>query len=254
MPFVIQDHAGIPLPLHKKMPCSIRFQPFSANLHSSASVQQFQQHLSDNPFFVEAASRIRLLHEFSLDQDSQIHQEAKLSALAKVSKKDSVSQLLLDMMVLWEKKMLKVKSLSQIMESCTQEMGSKLVCTPSASSNPISAETPYSKQHLRIFQLDTCNAFALALQQKMASLEETMKRKLGGELLSIQVQMAEKRRRMNFSQEAVEILKRWFSANSLKPYPSEEEKEQLASQAGITVNQVTNWFINMRKRNWDPAA
>jgi hypothetical protein len=33
------------------------------------------------------------------------------------------------------------------------------------------------------------DAFASALQQKMASLEETMKRKLGGELLSIQVQM-----------------------------------------------------------------
>jgi hypothetical protein len=59
---------------------------------------------------------------------------------------------------------------------------------------------------------------------------------------------------MNFSSEAVQVLKQWFSENSMKPYPSDEQKEHLASKAGITVNQVTNWFINMRKRNWDPAA
>ena len=88
----------------------------------------------------------------------------------------------------------------------------------------------------------------------MASLEETMKRKLGGELLSLQVELAAKKRRMNFSAEAVETLKRWFEEHSVKPYPSEEEKVQLSLATGISVLQVTNWFINMRKRNWDPTA
>ena len=88
----------------------------------------------------------------------------------------------------------------------------------------------------------------------MASLEETMKRKLGGELLSLQVELAAKKRRMNFSAEAVETLKQWFAAHSSKPYPSEEEKIQLAKETGISVLQVTNWFINMRKRNWDSTA
>jgi hypothetical protein len=80
-----------------------------------------------------------------LDHEGCIHQGAQLAAVAECSKKDSMSQLLLDMMVLWEKKMLKVRSLSQIMEKCTQEMGSKLASAPPKSSNPPSAETPYSE-------------------------------------------------------------------------------------------------------------
>jgi hypothetical protein len=139
-------------------------------------------------------------------------------------------------MRLWGKKMLKVKALCEIMRNCTEEICSKVVLVPSKSSNPRSTETPYT------------------LEQKMASLEETMKRKLGGDVLCLQVEIADKRRRMNFSPEAVDTLKQWFSDHSSKPYPSEDEKEQLAQKAGITVHQVTNWFINMRKRNWDPAS
>ena len=234
MPFVIQDKVSVPLTLGKKLPKVLLFQPFVASLR--VSDPYFPSDLSKNPLFVEAVVRIRLFHELSLHPDGCVDQQEKLAALAQCAPQNSTSKLLLDIMSLWGKKMLKVKSLSEIMLRCTHEMGSKLIISPSKSSNPRCAETPYT------------------LEQKMASLEDTMKRKLGSELLSIQVQIAEKRRRMNFSCEAVETLKRWFSAHSLKPYPTEQEKDELAKEAGITVNQVTNWFINMRKRNWDPAA
>lgn len=234
MPFVIEDQMEmLPLPFPKKLPCGLHFQPFHAHLRISTPLSQ--DNLTENPLFAEAIARIRLLHKFTMDPDERNHQEAQLDALAACAPQDSTSQLLLDLMSLWGKKIHKVKSLCEIMEKCNREMSTKLTLSPSNASKARSAETPYT------------------LEQKMASLEETMKRKLGGDVLSIQVQIAEKRRRMNFSNDAVKTLKEWFCAHSAKPYPTEEEKGSLAEAAGITVHQVTNWFINMRKRNWDPA-
>jgi hypothetical protein len=232
MPFVVQDEVGRLLSLPRKNLSSLHFQPFSAQIRSFHP--SLNQNLTQNILFAECIARIRSLHELSLDLDRQIHQEDHLAAIADRAPQNSISKLLLDLMSLWGKKMHKVKSLCEIMEKCSREISSKVTLVPTSASNPRSADTPYT------------------LEQKMASLEETMKRKLGGELLSIQVQIAEKRRRMNFSSEAVNILKQWFSSHSSKPYPTEEEKEQLAESSGITVHQVTNWFINMRKRNWDP--
>jgi hypothetical protein len=233
MPFVIKDRVEVLPSIPRKLPSSLHFQPFFAQLRCSDQI--FHENLTLNPLFVEGIARIRLLHDLLMDCDGRIHQEAQLATLAECAPPDSTSKFLLDLMSLWGKKMHKVKSLCEIMDKCTREMSTKVTSSPNMAHNPRSAETPYT------------------LEQKMASLEETMKRKLGGELLSIQVQIAEKRRRMNFSNEAVKILKQWFSSHTSKPYPTEEEKEQLAEQSGITVHQVTNWFINMRKRNWDPA-
>ena len=232
MPFAIHNQVGAPLEL-QILPGNLHFQSFCANLRSCDL--QCQTDLTENPIFVEAASRIRRFHEFSSGKHWTVDDEAKLTALAVAAPKDSTSQLLLDIMNLWGKKIQKVNALSEIMGTCANEIGSKAIMTTSKARNQHNAETPYT------------------LEQKMASLEETMKRKLGGELLSLQVELAAKKRRMNFSIEAVETLKRWFVAHSAKPYPSEEEKVQLSRETGISVLQVTNWFINMRKRNWDSA-
>ncbi|KAI5656104.1 hypothetical protein M9H77_24897 [Catharanthus roseus] len=35
-------------------------------------------------------------------------------------------------------------------------------------------------------------------------------------------------------------------------YPNDSEKLMLASQTGLTKNQVSNWFINARVRLWKP--
>jgi len=42
----------------------------------------------------------------------------------------------------------------------------------------------------------------------------------------------------------------WFFSNFLKPWPSRNEKQTLASMTGLTVSQVGNWFINQRGRVW----
>ena len=57
-----------------------------------------------------------------------------------------------------------------------------------------------------------------------------------------------RRKRRNFSKKASEILNEFFLANVKHPYPSEEDKQELAKKCGITVSQVCNWFGNKRIR------
>ncbi|KAF2014495.1 hypothetical protein BU24DRAFT_215756 [Aaosphaeria arxii CBS 175.79] len=57
-----------------------------------------------------------------------------------------------------------------------------------------------------------------------------------------------RKRRGNLPKEATGILKAWFQAHRDSPYPGEEEKLQLCAQTQLTLNQVSNWFINARRR------
>ncbi len=47
-----------------------------------------------------------------------------------------------------------------------------------------------------------------------------------------------RRKRRNFSKQATEVLNEYFYSHLSNPYPSEEAKEELAKQCGITMSQV----------------
>ncbi|XP_038715960.1 BEL1-like homeodomain protein 11 isoform X2 [Tripterygium wilfordii] len=51
---------------------------------------------------------------------------------------------------------------------------------------------------------------------------------------------------------SVILLRSWLFEHFLHPYPNDSEKLILASQTGLTKNQVSNWFINARVRLWKP--
>ncbi|KAE8659888.1 BEL1-like homeodomain protein 11 [Hibiscus syriacus] len=51
---------------------------------------------------------------------------------------------------------------------------------------------------------------------------------------------------------SVAILRSWLFEHFLHPYPTDSEKLMLASQTGLTKNQISNWFINARVRLWKP--
>eukprot|EP00741_Cyanophora_paradoxa_P016567 tig00020927_g15997.t1 len=53
-------------------------------------------------------------------------------------------------------------------------------------------------------------------------------------------------KRSNLPKSGVQILKQWLFDHFLHPYPTEEEKVQLAAQTNLGVQQVNNWFINAR--------
>lgn len=54
--------------------------------------------------------------------------------------------------------------------------------------------------------------------------------------------------RENYPKETINILKKWLNENLKQPYPSESEKRMLSQQTGLHVAQISNWFINARRR------
>ncbi|KAL0911772.1 hypothetical protein M5K25_019934 [Dendrobium thyrsiflorum] len=53
---------------------------------------------------------------------------------------------------------------------------------------------------------------------------------------------------------AIAVLRAWLFEHFLHPYPTDVDKQMLAKQAGLTRNQVSNWFINARVRLWKPMV
>lgn len=51
-----------------------------------------------------------------------------------------------------------------------------------------------------------------------------------------------------FPRAAVKILKDWMIAHHDHPYPTEEEKEVLGQQTGLSLSQISNWMANTRRR------
>mmetsp|Transcript_7614 Transcript_7614/g.14403 ORF Transcript_7614/g.14403 Transcript_7614/m.14403 type:complete len:321 (+) Transcript_7614:150-1112(+) len=54
----------------------------------------------------------------------------------------------------------------------------------------------------------------------------------------------------------VEYLKNWMMSpdHITHPYPTEKEKAEIMAATGIEMKQLTNWFVNNRKRFWKPRV
>ncbi|KAI7967501.1 hypothetical protein MJO29_000778 [Puccinia striiformis f. sp. tritici] len=62
------------------------------------------------------------------------------------------------------------------------------------------------------------------------------------------------RRRGKLPSAVTAILKGWLMAHTTHPYPTEEEKKSLCLETNLTMNQVSNWFINARRRILVPPS
>ena len=57
-----------------------------------------------------------------------------------------------------------------------------------------------------------------------------------------------------FPRPVIKILKDWLVEHIDHPYPTEEEKGILSVQTGLSLNQISNWFINARRRILQPMV
>ena len=49
-------------------------------------------------------------------------------------------------------------------------------------------------------------------------------------------------------QEAIDIMTKWYDSHYTNPYPSFKDCEDLASAGKVSINQVKQWFVNIRRR------
>ncbi|KAG1696483.1 Homeobox protein PKNOX2 [Nymphon striatum] len=61
-----------------------------------------------------------------------------------------------------------------------------------------------------------------------------------------------KQKRGVLPKHATTVMRSWLFQHIVHPYPTEDEKRQLASQTHLTLLQVNNWFINARRRIIQP--
>jgi len=67
---------------------------------------------------------------------------------------------------------------------------------------------------------------------------------------------ASKRKSASLPNETVEYLKAWMMSpeHIAHPYPTEAEKVKIMNETGLEIKQLTNWFVNNRKRYWKPRV
>lgn len=68
------------------------------------------------------------------------------------------------------------------------------------------------------------------------------------QLLSSPTTTTTKRTRNNLPKEVTYVLLRWLRDHVNHPYPSACEKNQLMMATGLNQQQLSNWFINARRR------
>ncbi|KAF9390459.1 hypothetical protein CPB97_009169 [Podila verticillata] len=61
-----------------------------------------------------------------------------------------------------------------------------------------------------------------------------------------------RKRRGNLPKSVTSVLKNWLVQNAIHPYPTEDEKIKLAEATHLSLNQISNWFINARRRILQP--
>ncbi|KAM3429448.1 hypothetical protein MY4824_008266 [Beauveria thailandica] len=67
-------------------------------------------------------------------------------------------------------------------------------------------------------------------------------------MMGISGDTKQRKRRGNLPKETTDKLRSWFVAHLQHPYPTEDEKQELMRQTGLQMNQISNWFINARRR------
>ncbi|CAI7586725.1 unnamed protein product [Penicillium viridicatum] len=62
------------------------------------------------------------------------------------------------------------------------------------------------------------------------------------------IDLKRKRRQGDVPKPVTDILRDWLHEHLDHPYPSKEEKQMFMTRTGLSISQISNWFINARRR------
>ncbi|OVA03136.1 Homeobox domain [Macleaya cordata] len=85
------------------------------------------------------------------------------------------------------------------------------------------------------------------------ALKDLLLHKYNGYLCNLRTEFNKKRKKGKLPRDARITLLDWWKSHSRWPYPTEVEKMKLVEETGLDQKQITNWFINQRKRHWKPS-
>ncbi|KAJ9140303.1 hypothetical protein P3X46_030966 [Hevea brasiliensis] len=84
-------------------------------------------------------------------------------------------------------------------------------------------------------------------------LKDKLLRKYSGYISTLKQEFSKKKKNGKLPKEATQILLNWWNIHYKWPYPTEADKIALADATGLDQKQISNWFINQRKRHWKPS-
>ncbi|DAZ95726.1 TPA: hypothetical protein N0F65_006323 [Lagenidium giganteum] len=111
------------------------------------------------------------------------------------------------------------------------------------------------KTQLLMAQLQMHPAHILsATKRRAASISPALEDKSADALShSMVLSSTSSSKRPRLTRSVNEFLVAWFLAHKANPYPSANERAQIAARTDLSEQQVRNWFANMRKRHWKPS-
>ncbi|KAK6926762.1 Homeobox KN domain, partial [Dillenia turbinata] len=100
----------------------------------------------------------------------------------------------------------------------------------------------------------TSNSKGDTMTPRLKLIDQTFQKQKSGVGSFIEPQQHIWRPQRGLPERSVAILRAWLFDHFLHPYPTDTDKHMLATQTGLSRNQVSNWFINARVRVWKPMV
>ncbi|CAI2357270.1 unnamed protein product [Caenorhabditis sp. 36 PRJEB53466] len=104
-----------------------------------------------------------------------------------------------------------------------------------------------------IDEMDFGNA-RLCVAKKFEQARQSLRGDAATKILVLRREIEQQgRKRRNFDKNTTDVLANWFHEHRQNPYPTDQEKAELAKQCNIKISQVNNWFGNQRIRTKQQA-
>ncbi|KAJ0691848.1 putative transcription factor Homeodomain-TALE-BEL family [Helianthus annuus] len=122
-----------------------------------------------------------------------------------------------------------------------------------ASFDTVAGAAPFAMLDLKVMSKHFCN-LNNAITDQIQVTNEEYKGSYGQSAVNNMDHQLVWRPQRGLPKQAVTVLRAWLFDHFLHPYPTDTDKQMLATQTGLSRNQVSNWFINARVRLWKPMV